>query len=317
MVNVTIAGGSGQVSQEIIDALLESKKHHITIFSRKSTPPALTSSEIFWRTVDYSNKDDLTKALEGTHTLLSFIQILSDPDQASQKNLIDAAIAAGIKRFAPSEYGSKGTVNMPWWYGKEKVREYLEEVNSKEQVLEYTLFQPGLFLDYLAFPHKTSKHVEPLQTVFDFQNRRAIVVNGHDDAIMTFTTVKDLSNIVAKAIDYEGEWPKAGGIMGNRVKVSELLDIGQRVRGRPFNVDYVNTEDLEAGNLNTSWGLEAVHRAVANDQASAMLKAVSIGILLSSTKGAWDISNDWSEIFPDYSFNAIEDFLTAVWSDKP
>ncbi|RVD88990.1 uncharacterized protein DFL_000014 [Arthrobotrys flagrans] len=318
MVNVTIAGGSGQVSQEIIDALLDSKKHHITILSRKGPPtPTPPPLEISWKTVDYSNKEDLANALHDTHTLLSFIQTLSDPDQISQKKLIDAAIAAGVKRFAPSEYGSKGTVNMPWWYGKERVREYLEEVNKKEQVLEYTLFQPGLLLDYLAFPHKTSKHVDPLQTVFDFQNGRAIVVNGHEDAVMTFTAVKDLATIVAKAVDYQGKWPTTGGIMGNKVTFSELLEIGRRVRGRNFSVDYVDIEDLEAGNLNTSWGLEAVHHAVANDQASAMLKAVSIGILMSSTKGAWDISNEWNQIFPDYTFDGIEGFLATVWTGKP
>jgi hypothetical protein len=47
----------------------------------------------------------LTEALKGFHTVLSFVQLLSDPDQTSQKNLIDAAIQAGVKRFAPSEYG--------------------------------------------------------------------------------------------------------------------------------------------------------------------------------------------------------------------
>jgi len=45
------------------------------------------------------------KALHGIHTLLSFIQLLADPEQKAQKNLIDAAVAAGVKRFAPSEYG--------------------------------------------------------------------------------------------------------------------------------------------------------------------------------------------------------------------
>jgi hypothetical protein len=39
------------------------------------------------------------------HTLLSFVQLLADPNNQSQKNLIDAAVAAGVKRFAPSEYG--------------------------------------------------------------------------------------------------------------------------------------------------------------------------------------------------------------------
>lgn len=61
--------------------------------------------EIRWQVVDYKDMDSLVEALRGIHTLLSFVQILSDPDQQSQKNLIDAAIAAGVKRFAPSEYG--------------------------------------------------------------------------------------------------------------------------------------------------------------------------------------------------------------------
>ena len=93
------------------------------------------------------------------------------------------------------------------------------------------MFQPGLFLDYLASPHKTAKHVTPLDTFIDFQNRRAIIVDGHDDAIMTLTTVQDIAGMVARAVDFAGEWPKVGGIRGNRVTVAQILEIGERVRG--------------------------------------------------------------------------------------
>lgn len=99
------------------------------------------------------------------------------------------------------------------------------------QVIEYTLFQPGLFLDYLAFPYKTSKHMDPLQTVFDIKNRRALVVEGHEDAIMTLTTVADTAAVIARAVDYEGKWPTAGGICGNRVSVSQIIEIASKVRG--------------------------------------------------------------------------------------
>ena len=58
-----------------------------------------------WRTVNYDDNEDLADALQGIHTVLSFIQLLSDPENKAQKNLIDAAIAAGVKRFAPSEWG--------------------------------------------------------------------------------------------------------------------------------------------------------------------------------------------------------------------
>lgn len=87
-------------------------------------------------------------------------------------------------------------------------------------------------MDYLAFPYKTAKHVTPLNTMFDYEHRRAIVVDGHD-FIMTFTAAHDLAAMVAKAIDYDGEWPVNGGIRGNRVTVSQILKIGEKVRGMP------------------------------------------------------------------------------------
>lgn len=54
--------------------------------------------------VDYTDKEALVKALAGVETVLSFITVNSDPDSISQKNLIDASIEAGAKRFAPSEW---------------------------------------------------------------------------------------------------------------------------------------------------------------------------------------------------------------------
>jgi len=47
-----------------------------------------------------------------------------------------------------------------------------------------------------------------------------------------------------------------------------------------------------------------------------MLKIVCIGILLSSTKGAWDVSDEMSALFPDHQFTQIEDFLRKVWGGK-
>jgi uncharacterized protein YbjT (DUF2867 family) len=61
---------------------------------------------VTWRVVNYNDKNDLVEALRGIHTVLSFVnQPMADLKNNSQKNLIDASIAAGVKRFAPSEYG--------------------------------------------------------------------------------------------------------------------------------------------------------------------------------------------------------------------
>ena len=226
---------------------------------------------------------------------------------------------------------------MPWWAGKDEIKTYLEKVNengkvrisshpwtvvphssdSSSQILEYTLFQPGLFLDYLAFPYKTAKYLTPLNTMIDFQNRRAIVVDGHaDDTIMTLTTVQDLAAVVARAADYDGEWPVIGGISGNRVSVSQILKFGQKFRGHPFVVDTVKLEDLENGRLKTSWSLEARHPSFTGEQVDKALKNVLIGTLVSSAKGGWDVSDEFNQLLPNYKFTEIEEFLAKVWEHK-
>ncbi len=83
--------------------------------------------------------------------------------------------------------------------------------------------------------------------------------------------------------------------------------------GQTFEVEKVKVQDLEAGELKTSWDLEAVHHSVPADQAAAALKAVSISLLLSSSRGAWDSSDDYNQIFPDYEYAPIDRFLGNVW----
>jgi hypothetical protein len=49
-----------------------------------------------------------------------------------------------------------------------------------------------------------------MEILFDFANRRFITVGGSNDDQITLTTVKDLTYVVARDIDFEGEWPVLG-----------------------------------------------------------------------------------------------------------
>lgn len=46
------------------------------------------------------------KSLEGVHTLLSFVAEQGDINSPIQKALIDAAVGAGVRRFAPCEWST-------------------------------------------------------------------------------------------------------------------------------------------------------------------------------------------------------------------
>lgn len=67
-------------------------------------PTEKTARGIIWKNTTYQDKDQLVEALHGVHTVLSFLVTQEDPASIAQKNLIDAAIQAGVKRFAPSEW---------------------------------------------------------------------------------------------------------------------------------------------------------------------------------------------------------------------
>ncbi|KAL7904473.1 hypothetical protein GGI35DRAFT_472408 [Trichoderma velutinum] len=292
MVEVAIAGGSGRrlspnlVTREVIDAILESKDHEIPILSRSTVPTMTLTSNLEWQIVDYNDVKSLTRALNGTHTLLSFIQTLRDFKQNVQRNLIDAAIEAGVKRFSPSEYGSKDTIDMSWSGQKEIIREYLREINKPEI------------------------------------NKRGIVVEGHEDAIMNLTSVADFAAIVARAVDYEGgKWPTIGGIRGSRLTFTQIFAIGDiadwyfpnfSITKQPFAIEKVKIEDLEAGKLKTAWNIEATHQAALKEGLVDMHKAVTVGILLSCPKGAWDSSDEMNWLFPDFEFTNATEFLAKV-----
>lgn len=109
------------VAGEIVAELAKKTKHHVTIFTRKvwNFPSQATGHPNILKDVstltlegaeavqvDYSDRDTLTKHLQGVNTVLSFIADTSDPTNLAERNLIDASIAAGVKRFAPNEWAT-------------------------------------------------------------------------------------------------------------------------------------------------------------------------------------------------------------------
>ncbi len=90
---------------------------------------------------------------------------------------------------------------------------------------------PGLFTNYFAYPYESAKHFRAFETQIDFNKRRALTLDGGGDERITLTTVQDLAQVVARAVEYEGEWPVIGGIKGTELSIGQLLAIGEKVRG--------------------------------------------------------------------------------------
>ncbi|KAK6508683.1 hypothetical protein TWF506_010762 [Arthrobotrys conoides] len=315
MVKIAISGGTGNVAQEVFDALVATGKHEIILLSRKDVPSTPLPRGVTHVQTTYDDVEELVQVLQGVHTVLCFIVSQSDSGNVSQKNLIDASVKAGVKRYAPSEWATSSLDYLPWYEGKGHIRKYLEDLNKDKQVLEYSLFQPGLFTNYFAASHQTAKHVFAFQLQIDFDNRRAIILEGSEDAPINLITVEDFANIVALAVEYEGPWPLVGGIKGDEVTVGQLIALGEKLRG-PFSVEKLKVDDLKAGNLKSSWIPKISHPSIPADQVELISQAFASGILLALSNGAYRVNDAWNKLLPDYKITQAEEFLAGVWNDK-
>ncbi|CAG7555668.1 unnamed protein product [Fusarium equiseti] len=310
MVKIAIAGASSELSREILDRLVATEKHEIKALVRKrienpSDFPHLKGVE--WIQTDFSNKSELIGLLHGVETVLCFFAVHLDPGSENQRRLIDACVEAGVKRYAPSEWGPGVKLTdsidvMSWYTGKVEVAEYLESLNSKEKVKETN--RPSLY---------TSKYLTTTTANLDFENKTALVVESTLDDEIVYTSAEDVANTVTLAVDYEGEWPTIGGITGDKVTVRQLLDIGEKLRGEPFKIEWLKLEDLLAGELKTDKYPRLPLPSVPEDQVEAFSKMVVSGLLIGYHRGVFAVSDEWNKRLPEYKFTKAEELLRRVW----
>jgi hypothetical protein len=99
-----------------------------------------------------------------------------------QKVLIDAAIAAGVKRFIPSDFGSCTTnaelKALPVYSSMASIQQFLVD-KAKTGTLSYTILACGAFLDYVL---KTP-------TLLDFKNHTGTLIDeGNNRLSATWMT---------------------------------------------------------------------------------------------------------------------------------
>lgn len=102
--------------------------------------------------VDYGSSDALKAAFAGQDAVVS---IVGFPGVAGQKLAVDAALAAGVKRFIPSEFGIntrkvRGTTIGKILADKIAVVDYLQEKAEQNPGFTWTGLSTGLFFDWVS-----------------------------------------------------------------------------------------------------------------------------------------------------------------------
>lgn len=121
--------------------------YKVTVLTR-SKKPGVFGDDVRVVEVDFTSPDSLTAALQGID---GFVSTVGHTGIESQTVMIDAAIAAGVQRFIPSEYGSCTTdprlKTLPFYSDIYKARHHLQE-KAEVRKITWSVLACGAFLEY-------------------------------------------------------------------------------------------------------------------------------------------------------------------------
>lgn len=171
--------------------------------------------------VNYDSIDDLTAKLWGQDAIVSTIPPTA---AAAQTNLIHAAVAAGVPRFLPSDFGGDldNPINRaaPTFAAKVEAQELLNSL-ATEGKITYTVVYTGWFLDWgfrVGFP------VDP-------RNKTATLHDG-GERLYTTTTLGGVGKVVVGVLNHPEETKNRVVRVGEAVTtIKELLALSQELVG--------------------------------------------------------------------------------------
>ncbi|CAK7199670.1 hypothetical protein SEUCBS139899_002353 [Sporothrix eucalyptigena] len=331
MVKVVVTGGNSGLGLEVIDALSEGH-HEVLALARKEPSQFPQFPGVTWKQTSYQDRAELVELFKGADVVLNFIVLNGDPGNEVSIRIIDAVVEAGVPRYAPSEWAMgqklKDVVDVvPWYQGKLDVQKYLADINKDKQVLEYTLFQVGMFLEYAAYPRRLSKYTPVQATLWQLNKARIVGIRGYENDPVTVTSVRDIAGVVRRAVEYKDKWPVIGGIQGQQVSVNQFKKVVEDAiaagKGtgilppgtKTITVDLAEEADLAKGELNIEMPL-IEHPSIPEEMRKLWHVPGWTGSLLATARGAWTVSDEWNQLLPDYKFTSLEEFVATALKDE-
>lgn len=253
---IAIAGGtSPTLGRSIVHAIQSTSSQNTPIILTRQSPTApKTAWSAAVRQVDYENPISLVAALQGVHTLICLIKVVGPQGLDYQLALIGAAKEAGVKRFAPSEFGLGRLAD-----------ERVDVFGCKGRVWEACLgsgmevgrFLCGGFMNYVSlgwdFGGDGERELEALAGfgddafVWDLAAGTAEEPTKADGSspLITLTDIWDVGKFVAAACELEmGKWEAEMEMVGDTIEVAKVTALIEKYSGRKLKVTKVTREEL-------------------------------------------------------------------------
>lgn len=175
--------------------------------------------------VDFANRAALTEACAGGACVVSALSGLRDVIVDTQHALLDAAVAAGVPRFIPSDYSLDFTKLTPGKNRNFDLRREFHGLLDKAEIRPTSVYN-GAFMELLARDGKAPLVLYKLKRVVYWEDA---------DQPMDFTTMDDTAAFTAR-VALDDSSPRSLHVAGDTLSARDLVGVASAVTGSQFHL---------------------------------------------------------------------------------
>ena len=239
---VFVAGATGFLGFEICRQLVNQNAKVKGLVRITSNPDRMAQVKELGVDIaegDLKNKSSLENALKGVSEVISTVSStfsrkegdsIQSVDDEGQKNLINAAAAAGVRQFVFVSFCS-----IPGQFPLQTAKRKVEE-NLAKSGMNYTILQPTYFMDIWLSP----------AVGFDFPNGKATIYGDGSNKI-SWIALQDVAAFAVAALNnpsFENMTIELGG--PDALSPLEVVSIFETIHGKKFDLQFVPEDALKA-----------------------------------------------------------------------
>jgi nucleoside-diphosphate-sugar epimerase len=296
---ILVAGGTGNLGERIINALLD-RGAEVHAVVRAGSDPKKTEKlerlEVNVFKVNMSSVDDVSKACMGASCVVSALAGLRNVIIDIQKILLDAAVMAGVPRFIPSDYSLDFTKFSPGENRNLDLRREFHGYLDKSSISATTIFNG-------AFAHLLTDQM-PLIL---FKQKR-VLYWGDADHRMGFTTIEDTATFTANAA-LDPATPRFLHIAGDQISPREIKEVLTEVTGKKFRL-------FRAGGLGMLSTMIRIARTIAPAEKELYPAWQGMQYMRNMIDDRSNLDTLDNERYPDMRWTTVKDLLSAHYVNK-
>ena len=240
---ILVAGSTGVLGSEIVRRLRADGRPVRALVRSTSARDKVTALEQMGAEIvrgDLKDRRSLDAALAGVDAVISTVTTIltsqpgdsfADTDGAGNRNLVDAAKAAGAKHFVFVSFDTSLVPDSPLTEAKRTMEEHL-----KGSGLTYTILQPGLFMESWLGPFLFADPATGTAKVY-----------GSGTAGIRYVAVGDVAAVAVRALTTPAARNATIPFGGPEpVSQRDAVRMFEEAFGRPFSVTDIPEQALEA-----------------------------------------------------------------------